>query len=123
MKKILLVIIIFGAVLAGYFLYQQSDKKIAEAVYQCDNGHTISATFYEARVAPTSIPGEPPQPTGSVTVSLDGESVLTLAQTLSASGVRYANADESFVFWNKGNDAIILRDNTMDLSYTNCKEE
>jgi membrane-bound inhibitor of C-type lysozyme len=33
---------------------------------------------------------------------------MTLAQTISADGARYANFDESFVFWGKGNGALVL---------------
>jgi membrane-bound inhibitor of C-type lysozyme len=36
----------------------------------------------------------------------DGRKV-TLPQAMSGSGARYANADESIVFWNKGNTAFI----------------
>jgi membrane-bound inhibitor of C-type lysozyme len=34
--------------------------------------------------------------------------MLDLAQTVAASGARYADADESFVFWNRGNGALVL---------------
>lgn len=33
--------------------------------------------------------------------------VFYLPQTISASGARYANDDESFVFWNKGDTAFV----------------
>jgi hypothetical protein len=42
-----------------------------------------------------------------------------LKQTISASGVRYANKDESFVFWNKGNGALVL-ENNVEKSYIGC---
>ena len=32
---------------------------------------------------------------------------MLLLQAISASGARYANTDESFVFWTKGNTAFI----------------
>jgi hypothetical protein len=38
----------------------------------------------------------------------DGRS-LSLPQVMSASGARYANKDESFVFWNKGNYGLYHR--------------
>jgi len=47
--------------------------------------------------------------TGSnrVDLSLPDGRKLSLAQVLSASGARYANADESIVFWNKGRTAFL----------------
>jgi membrane-bound inhibitor of C-type lysozyme len=94
---------------------------IATAVYSCDDGKSISAAFFEGEQA-TSTPGEIPTPTGSVEVSLDGQASTTLHQTISADGARYATADDSFVFWNKGNEALIMRNNSMDLDYTNCTD-
>jgi membrane-bound inhibitor of C-type lysozyme len=32
---------------------------------------------------------------------------MSVPRAMSASGARYANADESFVFWNKGDTAFI----------------
>ena len=43
---------------------------------------------------------------------------LSLPQTLSGSGARYANADESIVFWNKGRAAFI--DERGKPSYSGC---
>lgn len=132
MKKIAPILILLLVILAGVWvatrpLPQKSASPvdtrpapIATAVYSCDKGATITAAYYEGPVAPTPAPGEPPTPTGSVEVSFSGEASTTLAQTLSADGARYATADESLVFWNKGNEAIIMRNNSMDLSYTNC---
>jgi len=47
----------------------------------------------------------------------DGRS-LTVPQTLSASGIRYANADESFIFWSKGITAFTEENGQQ--TYTNC---
>jgi membrane-bound inhibitor of C-type lysozyme len=43
---------------------------------------------------------------------------MTLSQVVSASGARYANADESFVFWNKGDGAFIEEQGTT--TYADC---
>ena len=43
---------------------------------------------------------------------------LTLPQALSGSGARYANADDSFVFWNKGYTAFI--DERGKPTYSGC---
>lgn len=96
------------------------EKPIATATYVCDGGKSITAAFYEGAKAPQPKPGEPPTPTGSVVVSFGEITNLKLMQTLSASGARYANSDESLVFWNKGDTALIMRNNAMDLTYKNC---
>lgn len=93
---------------------------VSTAVYTCDQGKTIAAAYYEGPAAPQPAPGEPATPTGSVDVSIGGAATTTLAQTISADGTRYANADESLVFWSKGNSALVMRNNTMDLDYSNC---
>lgn len=105
----------------AYTPSSQTGEVVASVVYQCDGGKTIGATYYDGGPAPEVAPGEPPVPTGSVAISIDGAATTTLHQTISASGVRYANQDESLVFWNKGDEALIMRNNQMDLAYTNCK--
>ncbi|HEV8677605.1 MAG TPA: MliC family protein [Candidatus Paceibacterota bacterium] len=99
---------------------QTSRTLVATAAYQCDNAKTITAAYYDGGPAPAAQEGQPPTPTGSVDVSLNGGATSTLAQTISADGARYANADESFVFWSKGNTALVMNNNAMDLDYTNC---
>ena len=95
---------------------------IALTRYVCDDGKYINAAFYDGSTAPAPAPGQPPLPTGTAEVSLDGIASTTLHQTRSAVGARYANDDESFVFWNKGNEALIMRNNQMDLDYKNCTD-
>ncbi len=68
-----------------------AETPVATALFKCAAGKTIDATFYASAV--------------DLTLS-DGRS-LNLPQAMSGSGARYANADESFVFWNKGNTAFI----------------
>ena len=43
---------------------------------------------------------------------------MTIPHALSADGARYANADESFVFWNKGNTAFITEQGAT--TYSDC---
>lgn len=123
------IIVIVAALAACWFWRSHTDENatpqrslITTAIYSCDRGKNINAAYYKGPEAPASKPGEPPQPTGSVDVSIDGGAKVTLAQTISADGARYANADESLVFWNKGNQALIMRNNQMDLNYKNCTE-
>jgi membrane-bound inhibitor of C-type lysozyme len=61
------------------------------AQFTCDAGKTIAAVFTRHNVR--------------LTLS-DGRK-LRLPQAQSGSGARYASANESFVFWNKGDTAFI----------------
>ncbi len=88
--------------------------------YLCTGGKNITVVYYEGPQMPPPNPGEPPSPTGSADVSLDDGPVVTLRQTISASGVRYADNDESVVFWNKGNEAFVMRDGSVDPDYAEC---
>lgn len=125
MKHIIMAILAIAALIgAGYMYFHpgtETAAPIAHVTYTCDNDHRITAQYYEGPEAPEPAPGEPPTPTGSVVVTLDEEPAMTLSQTLSASGIRYATADESFVFWSKGDDALVMRNNEMDRTYTNCR--
>lgn len=80
---------------------------ISEVTYVCDNNKTIQAAFYEGEFIPVE-PGEPPIPSGEAKIVLSDGRSLDLPQTISASGVRYANSDESFIFWIKGENAMVL---------------
>lgn len=76
-------------------------------------------------VQPDSIGKMPPVPHGRVHILLSDGREMTLAQTISASGIRYSDGDpsvagsESFVFWSKGNSALVLEDN-VEKSYIGC---
>ena len=99
--------------------------KITSVLYACNNDQSIAATYYRGPAAATPLPGQPPVPTGSVDLSLSDGRTLTLAQTLSADGARYSNGDpqtvngEPFVFWSKGNGALVLENNEQQ-TYTGC---
>jgi putative hemolysin len=68
--------------------------KTIKADFACADGKSIDATFVNG-------------PKSSVRLVLSDGRRVTLPQAMSASGARYANKDESFVFWNKGNTAFI----------------
>lgn len=84
----------------------QAPRLVASVTYACDGGRGISAEYYEGASKPGNA-GEPPVPGGSVALSLSDGRSLTLPQTISASGIRYANADESVLFWSKGRTAFM----------------
>lgn len=77
----------------------------ATAHYSCTGGKTIFAAYYS----------------NNVQLILSDKRAIILPHTISASGVRYANADESIVFWNKGNTAFI--DETSGRTYDGCTAE
>ena len=101
------------------YLYLCRSRACGQCVYTCDDGKSIHADFYEGSHAARN-PGEPPTPGGSVSLTLSDGRALTLPQTISASGVRFANADDSFVFWNKGNTAFITEGTSSEPTYSNC---
>lgn len=91
---------------------------IAQAVYVCDGGKTIEARFYEGDPVFVA-PGQMPIPAGSVKIVLSDGRDFELPQTISASGARYANEDESLIFWNKG-DSVMIFENGEEKDYLNC---
>lgn len=103
---------------------QSADQPIATAHYQCDGGKTIDAAFYNGPSKPGTA-DTPPVPGGSVKLSLSDGRAMTLAQTISADGARYSDGDpmtqgsETFVFWGKGNGALVLENNEQK-SYIGC---
>lgn len=107
-------------VAAAFLIAPEEHSLVATATYSCDKGRTITAAFYDGPTPKEPAAGEPPVPTGLVKISFDGGPSITLPQAISADGSRYAKADESLVFWNKGNTVLIMRGGSMDLDYTNC---
>jgi len=81
-----------------------AEPSVATATFNCKDGKSIAATFYADKV--------------ELKLS-DGRS-LCLPQAMSASGARYANKDESFVFWNKGNTAFITEGAAGGETYSDC---
>ncbi len=103
MKNIILGIV--GVVLIAFIVISSSgNKKANDPVL----GETINETY-------TSSSGEEVSAVfsgGAVTFYWGGVEV-TLPQAISASGARYANEDESLVFWNKGEDVTIYENDTI----------
>lgn len=91
----------------------------ATVAYLCNGGNTLNAAYYEGESKPAASPDQPPVPGGSLMLTLDNGTQLKLAQTISADGARYANPDESFVFWSKGNGALVL-ENNQEKTYVGC---
>ena len=93
---------------------------IADVSYACDAGKTIGASYFEGSTTPGQN-GGPPTPGGSVGISLSDGRSMSLPQTISADGARYANQDESFIFWSKGNGAFVMEAGTT--TFANCTQQ
>ncbi len=124
MNKTILYLLLVIAIAGGIIWSISNKAKLfplkpsTQATFSCDGNKSIDVAFYEGEIINVE-PGEPPIPTGSVKLKLSDGRSLELPQTISASGARYANSDESFIFWNKGNTALVL-ENNIEKSYTNC---
>jgi membrane-bound inhibitor of C-type lysozyme len=121
---ILVLIILIGAGVFAYTHFMPAKlsvvqtQPIATATFSCDAGKTITASFYEGTSTP-AVGDQPPVPGGTVDLVLSDGRSMTLKQTISADGARYANMNETFVFWNKG-DGAIVQENGADSAFTNC---
>jgi membrane-bound inhibitor of C-type lysozyme len=114
----IIVLVIIGAIVFARST-PSSKPPLATVGYVCKDNKSLTATYYAGDNKPAATADEPPVPSGSVIVALSDGRTLDLPQTLSADGTRYANADESFVFWSKGNGALVLEDN-QEKSYIGC---
>jgi membrane-bound inhibitor of C-type lysozyme len=119
-QKILIISVVILILLVPFifFAFQIKNKDTAQndaqkktasarniiAVYECPNNTFIGAVFH--------------LPEDTVDISLSDGRKLTLPRAISASGARYANSDESFVFWNKGDTAFIEEGNAT--TYQDC---
>lgn len=96
----------------------QSPTPVATVHYSCAQGKSVAAEYFEG---PTRrAPDGQPIPGGRVTLTLGDGKKLSLPQTLSGSGIRYANESESFVFWSKGDTAFIEEGPSRTVTYADC---
>ena len=84
--------------------HAQDSDPVSTATFVCADDKSIVAKFYADEVA--------------LTLS-DGRG-LALPQVISGSGARYANGDESIVFWNKGNTAFLTEGSDDNMTYKDC---
>ncbi|MFA5870892.1 MAG: DUF333 domain-containing protein [Candidatus Paceibacterota bacterium] len=107
-KNIIFILALVVCGLSVFYFYQYptennstgvktSDGIINSALFKCADNKSIQSLFFRDRV--------------ELSLS-DGRNML-LTQAISASGARYANSDESFVFWNKGDTAFVNEKNVM----------
>lgn len=133
------VIVVFLAVVATLWFYRHSPFLSGflgtynsyfdggkTVTYACNDDKSIVATYMQGDSDDLKpAPGEPPMPTGQVSLKLIDGRTMTLHQTISASGIRYSDGNpnvqgsETFVFWSKGNGALVLENNE-EKSYIGC---
>lgn len=129
MKALFTIVVIIILGVLGYILWMQQGASptdgapIATALFQCDGGSSIQASFYNGASTPGQN-GGPPTPGGHADLTLSDGRALTLQQTISADGTRYSNGNpsvqgsETVIFWNKGNTAFLQEGNTQ--TYSGC---
>ena len=104
--------------LAATVASAQAPAPVATVQYACTNGKSLVAEFFDG---PTrTAPDGRPIPGGRVVLTMTDGKKLTLPQTLSGSGIRYANEGESFVFWSKGDTAFAEEGPSHAVTYENC---
>ena len=81
-----------------------TQEGVIKATFYCTDGKSIQAEFDNVN--------------NNVHLLLSDGREWTLPQAMSASGARYANADESQVFWNKGDTAFIEENG--QTTYNDC---
>jgi putative hemolysin len=101
-NTIIITILIILVSVGGFYFYQKSNKNVPivlaptneiinSVTFNCAELKNIQAVFYKNKVE----------------IALSDGRKMSLPQVISASGARYSNEDESFVFWNKGNTAFV----------------
>jgi membrane-bound inhibitor of C-type lysozyme len=95
--------LVMACLLAGP-VHAQDQDPVSTVTFVCAEDKSIVAKFYPDEVA--------------LTLS-DGHG-LVLPQVISGSGARYANGDESTVFWNKGNTAFLTEGSDDNMTYKDC---
>lgn len=108
-----IVLILIGVIVVGVLFAKpktpsqgtQNPQAIV-ASFICSGDKSIVAGFAEGKVA----------------VQLSDGRALLLLQTQAASGARFANEDESVIFWNKGNTAFVTegKDAAAKETYSGC---
>lgn len=79
-----------------------ASAKITSVTYTCDTNKKIQALYFG----------------NTVEISLSDKRNFLLTQAVSASGIRYTDANESVTFWSKGNTAF-FEEGTAS-TYNNC---
>ena len=109
---------ILSPLLVAGSAWAQPATLVSTVRYDCAQGRTLTAEYF---TGPSSIaPSGAPIPGGHVVLTLADGKKLTLPQTLSGSGIRYANPDDTFVFWSKGDTAFVEEGANRTVTYAEC---
>jgi membrane-bound inhibitor of C-type lysozyme len=82
---------------------QQEENIINKVTFSCADNKKIKATFFK---------------NNTVALELSDGRSFNINQTISGSGARFANSDESFIFWTKGDGAFI--DENGEMTFKDC---
>ena len=94
------------------------DAPMSTVRYLCQQNKTIVADFYDGK---SSVgPDGRPIPGGRAVVQLSDGRKFSLPQTLSGSGIRYADSSGTFVFWSKGDSAFVEEGSSQTVTYRDC---
>ena len=96
----------------------EAQTPVASVQYRCADGKSLSAEYFDG--ATRTAPDGRPIPGGRVVLTLADGKKLDLPQTLSGSGIRYANPGETFVFWSKGDTAFVEEGPNQTVTYKDC---
>jgi len=97
------------------------DAPMSTVRYQCQQNKTIVADFYDGKSS--AGPDGQPIPGGRVVVQLSDGRKFSLPQTLSGSGIRYADSSGTFVFWSKGDTAFVEEGSSQTVTYRDCVQK
>jgi membrane-bound inhibitor of C-type lysozyme len=97
-------VLAIASIVAMYASAASAEDAISDVTFDCKDDKRIEAAFYTDKV--------------DLTLS-DGRS-MSLPQTMSGSGIRYANADETFVFWSKGDTAFVTEGADGKETFSDC---
>lgn len=86
---------------APSILIEKKEKEI-KATYECAQGKSITTVYFDDKVK----------------LNLSDGREFTFNQAMAASGARFANQDQSLVFWNKGNTAFFQEGEK--ITYQDC---
>jgi membrane-bound inhibitor of C-type lysozyme len=109
-SQIVAIVLFVGVAIIGFQIGRKFENEfilgnpINSVKFVCAENKIIQADFYK----------------NFVHLEFGLQKTLYLPQTISASGARYANTDESVVFWNKGNTAFITEGDLNNPTYKDC---
>ena len=90
--------------LVGVPALAQDPEPTSTATFRCADDKSIVAKFYP----------------DDVDLTFNDGRQVSLPQAMSGSGARYADADGTIVFWNKGNTAFVTEGSDENVTYKDC---